>query len=77
MLGSRQWSTQTLRYPIGDSQRVGNDSQRRIDRLDRGKETRVGNVEVVELVRLAVEIEHRARRIGASMSVSRIRVFAR
>src|SRR5581483_2493058 len=62
---SRRCSLQSLRNPIGDAQGVGDDGQRRVDRADRRKEAGIGEIEVVELVRLAVEVEHRVSRIDA------------
>src|SRR6185437_9422459 len=59
------WSSQPLRYSIGDPQGVGNDGQRRVDGTDRGKEARISDIEVIQLVRLAVEVQHGGGGIGA------------
>src|SRR6188474_562458 len=50
---------------LADPDRVGHGGERRVHRADAGEEARVDHVEVVELVRLAVGIEHGRRRIGA------------
>ena len=51
-------SAQPRADAVRDAQRVGDDRQRRVDGGDRRKEAGIGQVQVVELVRLAVEVEH-------------------
>src|ERR1043166_7076960 len=53
-------SFEALQKMIADPQRVGHRCQSRIHRADAREETGVHHVEVVELVRLAVGIEHRS-----------------
>src|SRR4051812_43254738 len=48
---------------IAHPQRVGHGGQRRVDRADAREEARVDDVEVVDLVRAAVRVEHRGGRI--------------
>lgn len=48
---------------IADSERIRHDRQRRIDRGARRKEAPVNDVEIVEVVRLAVCIERRRLRV--------------
>src|SRR5215475_337198 len=48
-----------------DAQRVRDDRQGRVHRADRREEARVDQVQVVEFVGLAVDVEHRRLRIGA------------
>src|SRR5215469_14438662 len=43
---------------IGDTQRVGDDGQRWINRAGRHHETAIGHIHVVEVMRLAVHIQH-------------------
>src|SRR6185312_17046417 len=50
---------------VGDAQRVGDDGQRRIDGTDRREKAGVGDIEIVDAMRLAVDVEHRGRRIAA------------
>src|SRR6185312_6376597 len=56
-------SVHPLGNPIRDPQRIGNDGERRVHRADRRKEARIGDVQVVELMRLAIDVEHRRLRI--------------
>ena len=56
---------QPLEQVVADAQRVGHRGQRRVHRADAREEAGVDDVEVVELVRLAVDVEHRGRGIGA------------
>ena len=55
--------TQAFLDLVGDAKRIGDDGQRRVHRTDRGKETRIGHVEIVDTVNLTVEIQYRRRRI--------------
>ena len=50
---------------IADPQSVGHCGQSWIHRTDAREKTRVHDVKVVEFVRLAIYIEHRAFRVGA------------
>ena len=50
---------------IADPQRIGDDRQGRVYRADRRKEARIGHIQIVDPVRLAVEIENRLAGIGA------------
>ena len=50
-----------LEQVVADAQRVGHRGQRRVDGADAREEARVDDVEVVELVRPAVGVEHRGR----------------
>src|SRR5579875_2751265 len=58
-------SLHPLRDPIGDAQRIGDDRQRRVNGADRREKARIDHVKIVELVRLAVEVEHGSLWIGA------------
>src|SRR4051794_8411022 len=51
--------------PLPHPHGVGHRGQRRVDRADAREEARVDDVEVVELVRAAVGVEHGARRVSA------------
>src|SRR5665213_1983044 len=46
-------SAYPLLYAIGDPEGIGDDRQCRIHRANRGKEARIGDVQVIEFVRLA------------------------
>jgi hypothetical protein len=50
-------SPQSLEQMIADAERVRHRGQRRVDRADRREDARVGDVEVVELVRAAVDLQ--------------------
>ena len=54
-----------LEEVVADAQRVRHRGQRRVHRADAREEARVDDVEVVDLVRAAVGVEHRRRRVGA------------
>ena len=56
---------QPLCNSVGHPQCIGDDGQRRVDGADRGKEAGVRDIKIVEFVRLAVEIQHGCRWIGA------------
>src|SRR5262249_8657849 len=58
-------SAQPLDEMVADAQGVGDDGERRIDRRARREEAGVDRVEVVHLVRAAVDVEHGARWISA------------
>jgi hypothetical protein len=68
----QQRSFQSLRYTIGDAQRVRYDGESRVNRSDRRKEARVGEIKIIQLVRLAIEIEHRCSGIGTEASSARL-----
>src|SRR6185312_4062826 len=61
---SSRRSLEPLCDAVGDPQGIGDDGERGVHGTDRGKETGVGKIEIVELVRLAVEIEHGCGWIG-------------
>src|SRR5436305_12393511 len=67
MCGLRPWrmSTEPLKQMVADSDPVGHGRERRVHRSDAGKEARVDYVQVVELVGLAVDVDHRARWVGS------------
>ena len=54
-----------LEQVVADAQGVRHRGERRVHRARRGEEARVDDVEVVEVVRLAVGVERRARRVVA------------
>src|SRR5262245_22167278 len=58
-------SLDALEQVVADAERVGHGRQRWVHRADAWKEARVDDVEVVELVRLAVGVEDRRLRVGA------------
>src|SRR3954466_11238954 len=58
-------SCQPLVDPVADAKRVGDDRECRVHGADRREEARVDDVEVVDFVRLAVDVEDRRRRIGS------------
>src|SRR4051794_18839136 len=55
---------QALDEVVADPQRVRDGGQRRVHGTARREEARVDDVEVVDVVRLAVHVERRGRRIG-------------
>jgi len=57
---------------IGDPQRVGDDRQGRVDRANRGEKARVRHIQIVELVRLAIRVEHRCCWVGAKPQCARL-----
>ena len=50
---------------IRHAQRVGDEGERRIDRADRRKKTRVRDIQVVDIVRTAIQVEYRSPRVGS------------
>jgi 4-hydroxy-2-oxoheptanedioate aldolase len=50
---------------VADAQRVGNDGQGRVDRRARRKKTGVDDIQIVDLVRAAIEVERRRCRVAA------------
>src|SRR5947207_3865906 len=52
-------SRQSLQQVIAHADGVGDGGERRIDRADADEKARIDDVEVVELVRLAVDVENR------------------
>src|SRR6516165_3055583 len=50
---------------VANAQGVGHDRERRVDRATRWEKTAVHNIEVIEIVRLAVHIERRSLGIAA------------
>ena len=66
--GGRASSLQPFRNPVRHAHRVGDDGERRVHGADRGKKARIGHVEIIEFVRLAIDVEHRGRGVGAEGS---------
>src|SRR3954468_6105987 len=54
-----------LEQVVADAERVRHRGQGRVDGADAREEARVDDVQVVELVRLAVDVEHRLGRVNA------------
>ena len=50
-------AVQPFEQVIADAQRVGHRGQRRVHRAARGEEARVDDVQVVEVVRVAIDVE--------------------
>ena len=63
---------EALEQVVADAQGVGHRGQRRVHGADAREEARVDDVEVVELVGLAVGVEHRRRRVGAEPARARL-----
>src|SRR5215471_17422608 len=61
----RRARCQPLLQMLTYAERVGHRRQRRIDRADAREEARVDDIQVVQLVRLAIRIEHRRLWIAA------------
>src|SRR6266567_3950985 len=57
--------SQTVQQMIANAHRIGDDGQRRVDRRAGNEEAAVNNVKVVQIVRLAVDVEGRAFRVAA------------
>src|SRR3954454_655200 len=57
---------------LAHAQRVRHRCERRVDRADAREEARVDDVEVVDLVRPAVRVEHGRRRIGPEAAGPRL-----
>src|SRR5262245_9143065 len=57
-------SCQPFEQVIADTEGVGHRRERRVHGADAGEEARVDDVQVVDLVRTAVDVEHRRRGIG-------------
>lgn len=53
-----------LQQVIPNAECIGHDGQRRIDSRTRGEEATVHDVEIVEVVRLAVHVKRRSLRVG-------------
>ena len=62
---------EALEQVVAHPQRVGHRRQRRVDRADAREEAGVDDVEVVDLVRAAVGVEHRRRRVEAEAAGAR------
>src|SRR5205823_11891692 len=58
-------SLQSLQEMIADAQGVRHDRQGGIDRRTGHKEAAVNDVEVIQIVRLAVHVQHGSRRVVA------------
>src|SRR5690242_5460798 len=65
-------SGEALEDTVAHSERVRHRRQRRIHGADAGEDARVGHVEVVDLVRAAVGVEHRRRRVGTEATGPRL-----
>ena len=63
---------EALEQVVADAQRVGHRRQRGVDRADAREEARVDDVEVVDVVRAAVGVEHRRRRAEAEPARPRL-----
>ena len=50
---------------VADAQRVGDDSQGRVHRPARGEKAAVDNVKIVDVVRLAIDVQGAAQRVGS------------
>src|SRR5437588_12292467 len=61
-------SRQSLQQVISHADRVGVGGQRRVDRADADEKARIHDVEVVELVRLAVHVKDRGLGIAAKQA---------
>src|SRR3954453_1035761 len=59
----RDTDAEALEQVVADAQAVGHRRERRVHRPDAREEARVDDVEVVDLVRPAVAVEHGARRV--------------
>ena len=70
--GRGRSGAQALEQVVADPQRVRHRGQRRVDRADAREEAGVDDVQVVELVRLAVGVERRAARIAAEPDGARL-----
>src|SRR4030095_10655135 len=57
---------------VADAERVGHRGERRIHGADAGEEAGVDDVQVVELMRLAVGVEHRGLRVGPEAAGARL-----
>src|SRR3954469_6560852 len=64
--------TEALQQVVADAQRVRHRGQGRIDRADAGEATRVDDVEVVDLVRAAVRVEHGRRAVAPEAAGPRV-----
>jgi hypothetical protein len=58
-------SFQTFEQTVSDSQGVGDDSQGRVHSSEGGEERSVHDVEIINVVRAAVQVQHRSLRIRA------------
>src|SRR5277367_3790650 len=63
---------QALEQVIADAQRVGDGGQRGVDGSDAGEEAGVHDVQVVEIVGLAVHVEDRSSGVGAETTGARL-----
>src|SRR3954453_13576943 len=68
----RDTDAEALEQVVAHAQRVGHRRERRVHRPDAREEARVDDVEVVDLVRAAVRVEHRRRRVGAEAARPRL-----
>src|SRR5215216_7344064 len=59
------WSRQPLEQVIAHADRVGNCGQGGVHRPNADKETRVHDIQIIELMRLAVRVQHGGLRICA------------
>ena len=77
MCGGRSTgSAETLEDAVTDAERVGHGRQGRVDRPDAGEDARVRDIQIVELMGLAVDIEDRRGRVGAKTDGSRLVRYA-
>src|SRR5918996_1148941 len=61
----RRARAEAVEQVVTDAEGVSHRRQGRVHRTRRGEEARVDDVEVVEVVRLAVDVQRRGLRIGA------------
>jgi Zincin-like metallopeptidase len=65
IIGAVVGSPQPLQQVISYADRIGNRGQGRVHRPDTDKETRVHDIQIVELMRLAVRVQHGRLRVLA------------
>ena len=58
-------SRQPLQQVIGHTDRIGDRGEGRVHRSDADEEARVHDIQIVELMSLAVDIQYRGLRIGS------------
>ncbi len=63
---------QPLQQVVADAKRVGHRRESRVDGTDADEEARVHHVQIVQLVRPAVDVEHRSSWIGPEAARARL-----
>src|SRR3954464_14711670 len=71
-LARRRSSGESVGEVLADPDGVGHGRERRVHRADAREEARVDDVEVVDLMRLAVGVEHRRSGVGAEPAGARL-----